>query len=59
MAPLIPTNFRLDEELLEALQRVKDREGIPVTEQVRRAIRAWLIERGEKLPKAQTRKTKK
>ena len=41
-----PTTFRLEEELLDALQEVKDRDGIPITEQVRRAIRTWLEERG-------------
>lgn len=38
--------FRLDEELLDALQVVKERDGIPATEQVRRALRAWLEARG-------------
>ena len=41
-----PTTVRLEEELLDALQEVKDRDGIPITEQVRRAIRTWLEERG-------------
>jgi hypothetical protein len=39
---LKPATFRIEEELLEGLQRVKEREGVPVTEQVRRAITAWL-----------------
>ena len=33
------TNFRLEDELLEGLSLVKDRDGIPLTEQVRRAVR--------------------
>jgi hypothetical protein len=37
------TNFR---ELLEGLSLVKDRDGIPLTEQVRRAVRLWLDSRG-------------
>jgi hypothetical protein len=39
-------NFRLETELIEALRDVKDRDGIPVTEQVRRAIIAWLRHKG-------------
>jgi hypothetical protein len=39
-------NFRLEHELLEGLSLVKDRDGIPLTEQVRRAIRLWLDSRG-------------
>lgn len=34
--------FRLDPELIEGLQAVKDRTGAPIAEQVRRAIVAWL-----------------
>jgi hypothetical protein len=40
------TNFRLEDELLEGLSLVKDRDGIPLTEQVRRAVRLWLDSRG-------------
>jgi hypothetical protein len=43
------TTFRLEEELLEALQRIKDRDGIPVSEQVRRALQRWVVEKGEKV----------
>jgi len=39
-------NFRLEDELLEGLSQVKDRDGIPLTEQVRRAVRLWLDSRG-------------
>ena len=34
--------FRVEPEILEGLQTVKDRDGIPASEQVRRALRAWL-----------------
>jgi Ribbon-helix-helix protein, copG family len=40
------TNFRIDEELLGGLQAIREREGIPVSEQVRRAIQAWLALKG-------------
>jgi hypothetical protein len=45
MTPRKLANFRLDDDLLEGLQTVKDRDGIPLTEQVRRAIRRWLEDR--------------
>ena len=34
--------FRIDEALLGGLAHVRDRDGITVPEQVRRAIRGWL-----------------
>jgi hypothetical protein len=46
VTPLRPTNFRLELELLEGLRQVRERDGIPVSEQVRRAIHAWLKEKG-------------
>jgi hypothetical protein len=38
--------FPIDAELLEGLRRVKDRDGIGISEQVRRAIRSWLKRTG-------------
>lgn len=46
VTPLKPTNFRLEVELLLGLQAVRDREGISVSEQVRRAIQLWLRDKG-------------
>jgi len=46
VTPLKPATFRLETELLEGLQHVKERDGLPVTEQVRRAIQAWLKLKG-------------
>jgi hypothetical protein len=40
------TNFRIDEELLTGLQAIRTRDGIAVSEQVRRAIQAWLALKG-------------
>ena len=40
------TTFRIDEELLQGLEDVFERDGILPSEQVRRAIRAWLDEKG-------------
>jgi hypothetical protein len=41
--------FRIDEELLDAMQFVWERDGIGVAEQVRRAIRRWLEDKDVKL----------
>ena len=35
------TAFRIDTEILARLQAVKARDGIPVSEQVRRALGMW------------------
>ncbi len=47
MSPKTFAGFRLDPELLDGLRAVKDRTGIPIAEQVRRAIVKWLEEQGE------------
>jgi len=36
------TNFRIDPDLAEGLKLVKERDGIPEGEQIRRAVRIWL-----------------
>ena len=43
------TNIRLDEELIEGLQALKDRYGTPAAEAVRRALRMWLEAQGVKV----------
>ncbi len=55
MAPRRITTFRIDEELLDGLRVIEERDGVPVPEQVRRSIRAWLVERGLKLKAAPRR----
>jgi hypothetical protein len=40
------TALRLDVALLEAMRRVKDADGIPVTTQIELAVREWLKKRG-------------
>ena len=40
------TAFRLDPAMLAGLEAVKDRDGIPIAEQVRRAVQRWLDEKG-------------
>jgi metal-responsive CopG/Arc/MetJ family transcriptional regulator len=37
-----PYTFYIDTDLAEGLDEVKERDGISVSEQIRRAIRAWL-----------------
>lgn len=46
MSPKETTALRLDTDLLDAMRRVKDKEGIPVTTQIEIAVREWLIKRG-------------
>jgi len=36
------TAFRIDPEVMDALHALKARDGVPISEQVRRALRAWL-----------------
>lgn len=52
MAPYTQTAFRLPDDMIEALHTVKQRDGIPLAEQVRRALSAWLVERGIEAPPA-------
>ncbi len=59
MSPTRLASFRLDEDLLDGLKAVTVRDGIPQTEQVRRALRAWLQERGALGPAPQTKTARK
>ena len=46
MSPKAATALRLDAALLDAMRKVKDTEGIPVTTQIEMACREWLKQRG-------------
>jgi len=46
---LKPTTFRLETEIMAALAQIRDRDGIPVSEQVRRALRQWIEVKGVKV----------
>jgi hypothetical protein len=35
-------NFRLTPEMRDALNAIKNRDGIPISEQLRRALQLWL-----------------
>jgi len=37
--------FRPDEDILEAMEALQERDGTPYSVQIRRALRAWLIEK--------------
>ena len=57
---LKPTTFRLETEIMAALAVIRDRDGIGVSEQVRRALKQWIAEKGVKMKtdrkRARTRK---
>ncbi len=38
--------FWIDDELADALKRVKERDGIPEAEQLRRALKSWFKHKG-------------
>jgi hypothetical protein len=38
--------FRVDNDLLEAMRRLQERDGMPQSEQIRRALRPWLEAKG-------------
>ena len=46
MSPKKYAAFRIDHELLDGLEFVWERDGITAPEQVRRAIRMWLEQKG-------------
>ncbi len=46
MTPRRMATFRVDDELLEGMRRVYERDGVQISEQVRRAIRMWLESKG-------------
>jgi hypothetical protein len=46
---LKPTTFRLETEIMAALAEIRDRDGIAVSEQVRRALKQWIEQKGVKV----------
>jgi len=48
--------FRLDDHLLEGLRIVLERDGVPPSEQVRRAIAMWLDAKGVTVKKPERRR---
>jgi hypothetical protein len=47
--PLKPTTFRLETEIMDALGEIRERDGVPVSEQVRRALIQWIDAKGVKV----------
>jgi hypothetical protein len=56
MTPLKQTAFRIEPTLLEQLADIKRRDGIPISEQVRRALMAWVQSRKADRKRVATRK---
>lgn len=46
MTPRRMATFRVDDELLEAMRAYYEREGVQISEQVRRGILMWLESKG-------------
>jgi hypothetical protein len=46
VTPLKPTTFRLETEIMTALSEIRERDGIAVSEQVRRALKQWIEAKG-------------
>jgi len=59
MSPKQMTAFRLELDVIDGLNRVKDRDGIPFSVQVDRALRAWLDKKGVRLKAPRTAKAKR
>jgi hypothetical protein len=53
-----PVNVRIDPELVDALDRIRAADGVPVSEQIRRGIVLWLASKGA-APKSPARKKPK
>lgn len=56
MTPLRQTAFRIPDELLDAMQRVKDEKGVPFSTQVRFALREWLKANGVHIEKSERKR---
>lgn len=52
------TAFRMAPDLMAAMRAVKDRDGVPMSVQVDKALRAWLTTRGA-LPARPTRRARR
>lgn len=46
MSPKELTAFRIDPQVMEGLRLIKERDGVPLSVQVDRALRAWLESKG-------------
>lgn len=46
MSPKAMAAFRMAPDLMAAMRELKDRDGVPLSEQIDRALRAWLPTKG-------------
>lgn len=58
MTPKTASTFRIENELMTALREIKERDGVPISEQVRRALVMW-IESKDVSAKAPSRRSAK
>ena len=55
MTPIRRTvTFRIDDKVLQGMQELWQRDGITISEQIRRALRAWLDAKGVSVPDHKT-----
>ena len=47
MSPKVRYNLMIEVHQRDALRRIKEREGVPESEQIRRALDEWLERKGE------------
>jgi hypothetical protein len=59
MSPKELTALRLPPELLDAMRAFKEREGVPVTTQIEKAVAEWLSQRGVVVKKRTVRARKR
>ena len=55
MTPRTRYNFFIEDQQREGLRLVKERDGVSESEQIRRAINAWLEARGVRMKAARRR----
>jgi hypothetical protein len=55
MSPKVRYNFLIDEDQRDALRRIKERDGISESEQIRRAVADWIERKGDS-PKGASRR---
>ena len=52
-------NFWIDDEQRKGLRKIKARDGVLESEQIRRAIKRWLVEKGLKVKTAKPARRKR
>lgn len=55
MSPKELTAFRMDPEVMKALRAIKERDGIPLSVQIHRALAVWVKQKGVKTKAAPRR----